>query len=80
MILGGTLLLAILWVLADQWYLDSPYLKAIGSVSFIPPYLLSLRYTSLKGRPGSVQAAVIGGQLLAVMAIVLGAAWLSTRI
>src|SRR5688572_8186787 len=78
-VLGGTLLLVVLWVLADQWYPDSPYLKAIGSVSFIPPFLLSLRYTSLKGRPGSVQAVVIGGQLLAVMAIVLGAAWLSTR-
>jgi hypothetical protein len=78
--LGGTLLLAILWVVADRWYPDSPYLYAVGTVSFIPPYLISLRYTSLKGQRGSVQAIVIGGQLLAVQAIVLGAAWLSTRI
>ena len=39
-----------------------------------------MRYTTLKGRPGSVQAVMIGWQLLAVIAIMLGAAWLSQRI
>ena len=49
-------------------------------MAFMPPYLISLRYTSLKGRPGNVQAVFIVSQLLAVTAIMLGAAWLGARI
>ena len=78
--LGGTLFLTLLWLWGRQRYPDNPYLDAMVLIAFIPPYLLSLRYTSLKGRPGKVQAVFIVGQLLAVTAIMLGATWLATRI
>ena len=78
--LGGTLLLTLLWLWGQQWYPDNAYLDAMVLMAFMPPYLISLRFTSLKGRPGSVQAVFIVGQLLSVTAIMLGAAWLGTRI
>ena len=40
----------------------------------------SPRYTSLKGRPGRVQAVLIAGPAAIVIAIALGAAWINTRI
>jgi hypothetical protein len=76
----GTLLLTLLWMWGMQVYPDNPYLFSIGTVSFVPPYLLSMRYTTLKRRPGGVQAVFIASQLLAVMVIMLGAAWLGQRI
>ncbi len=78
--LVGTLFLTVLWIWGLRLYPDNPYILSLGTMSFIPPYLLSMRYTTLKGRPGSVQAVMIGWQLLAVIAIMLGAAWLSQRI
>ena len=78
--IAGTLMLTLLWLWGMQVYPDNPYLFSIGTMSFIPPYLLSMRYTTLKGRPGAVQAVFIGWQLLAVMAIMLGAAWLGQGI
>lgn len=78
--LVGTLFLTVLWIWGLRLYPDNPYILSLGTMSFIPPYLLSMRYTTLKGRPGSVQAVLIGWQLLAVLAIMLGAAWLSERI
>ena len=77
---GGTLFLTLLWGWGQQRYPDNPYLDAMVLMAFMPPYLVSLRYTSLKGRPGSVQAVFVISQLLAVTAIILGAAWLGERI
>ena len=77
---AGTLLLTLLWMWGLRVYPDNPYLFSIGTVSFIPPYLLSMRYTTLKGRPDRVQAVFIASQILVVMAIMLGAAWLGERI
>ena len=42
------------------------------------PVLFSQRYTSMKGRPGRVQAVLIGGPATVVIAIALAAAWVST--
>ena len=47
--------------------------------SWMFAFLFSLRYTSLKGRAGLVQAVFIGGTASIVMAIVLGAAWLNAH-
>jgi hypothetical protein len=80
MVIGGTLLLTLLWTWGIRAYPENPYVSSIGLVSYIPPYLLSMRYTTLKGRPGRVQAVFIGSQMLAVMAIMIGAAWLGQRI
>jgi len=75
--IGGTLalVLALMWAMAG--YGKNPYLESLLSVSWLVPLALSQRYTSLKGRPGRVQAVLIGGQAAFVIAIALAAAWVS---
>ena len=75
----GTLALVLpaLWVQArfgSNLYLDSLMLN-----SWMLAFLFSLRYTSLKGRTGLVQAVFIIGIAAIVMAITLGAAWLNAH-
>jgi hypothetical protein len=77
---AGTLVLTLLWLWGVWAYPHNPYVFSLGAVSFIPPFLLSTRYTTLKGRPGVVQAVMIGWQLLAVTAIMLGAGWVNHSI
>jgi hypothetical protein len=46
-------------------------------VSWMFPWLFSLRYTSLKGRAGVVQTVFIVGCAVTVIAIMLVATWLN---
>ena len=75
--IGGTLslVLALTWAIAR--YGKNDYLEAFLAVSWIVPFILSQRYTDLKGRSGRVQAVLIGGPAAIVIAIVLGAVWLN---
>ena len=76
--IGGTLVLvlAALWVQAQ--YGRNRYLESVMLISWMLPWLFSLRYTSLKGRPGLVQAVFIAGSATIVVAIMLVAAWLNS--
>jgi hypothetical protein len=76
--LGGTLALVLVWMWATAQYGGNPYIETIGLFSWIPPMLFGLRYTSLKGRPGRVQAVFIAANTAIVIAIALGAAWLNS--
>jgi hypothetical protein len=78
--IGGTLALVLAWMWAAARYGSNPYLESLALVSWIVPMLFGLRYTSLKGRPGRVQALFIAGNSAIVVAIMLAAAWLSTRL
>jgi len=75
--IGGTLVatVALLWAMAQ--YGRNSYLEALLSISWLVAFVFSQHYTTLKGRPGRVQAVFIGGQSIIVMAIVLTAAWIS---
>ena len=77
--IGGTLalVLALIWPMVR--YGSDPYLESLLSVSWLVPVLFSQRYTSLKGRPGRVQAVLIGGPAAIVIGIALAAAWVNTR-
>jgi hypothetical protein len=77
--IGGSLalVLALTWAMAH--YGRNPYLESTLLVSWLMPFAVSQHYTSLKGRPGRVQAVLIGGQAAVVMAIALGAAWLNSH-
>lgn len=77
---GGTLALMIpfLWVSAQ--YGRSPYFLSLISVSWLVPYVFSQHYTTLKGRPGRVQAVLIGGQAVFVIGIALAAAWVGASV
>jgi hypothetical protein len=77
--IGGTLALVVALALVMARYGKNPYLEALLSISWLVPFAFSQHYTSLKGRSGLVQAVLIGGQSVAVIAIVLGAAWLNSN-
>jgi hypothetical protein len=77
--IGGTLALVVPWVWAKAQYGSAPYLDSVMLVSWVYPFLLSLRYTSLKGRSGRVQAVFIGVNAAIVTAIMLASAWLNAH-
>jgi hypothetical protein len=74
----GTLALVLPALWAYRHYGSNPYLEALMLNSWMFAFLFSLRYTSLKGRAGLVQAVFIVGTGAIVMAIALGAVWLGT--
>jgi hypothetical protein len=76
--LGGTLaiMLGLMWARAR--FGENPYLESLLLVSWLLPFLFSQRYTDLKGRSGRVQALMIGGPALIVIAIALTAAWINS--
>jgi hypothetical protein len=77
--LGGTLMLALALTWAMRRYGNGPYLEALLSMGWLVPLLFSQRYTSLKGRPGRVQAVLIGCPAAIVIAIALSAAWMNSN-
>lgn len=74
----GTLALVLSALWAQAQYGRNHYLESLLLISWMLPWLFSLRYTSLKGRPGAVQVVFIGGSATVVIAIMLVAAWLSS--
>jgi hypothetical protein len=58
-------------------YGDNPYLNSFLAMCWLLPFLFSQHYTTYKGRPARVQAIMIGGPAVVVVAIALGAAWLN---
>jgi hypothetical protein len=83
--IGGTLLLTLVW-LALFWSSkrEEPgartYITAAAPMAYLLPYLVGLRYTSLKGRSPLAQAIAIATLSAAVMAILMGAGWISTKV
>lgn len=78
--IGGTLILTLIWMGAHIRAGDNTYLDAICVMAFIVPMLFSLRYTSLKQRPVSVQAVFIGGFSLLLTVFLLGIGWIAARL
>ena len=79
--LGGTLLLTALWMtmhirrIGDRTYVDS-----FSAMAFLVPYLVSLHYTSLKGRSPRTQSIFIGGTILMLTLILGTAGWIASKI
>ena len=73
----GTLALVVPALWAQARYGSNPYLESLMLVSWMFPFLFSLRYTSLKGRTGLVQGVFIAGNAAVVILIMLVAAWLN---
>lgn len=77
---GGSLVAAMAYVWAAKMgYGNEPYLMSLVSISWLVALVFSQRYTTLKGRSARVQAVLIGGQAAVIIAIALGAAWVSAR-
>lgn len=75
--IGGTLVLVLLLTWAIGRYGKNDFLEALLAASWLFPFLYSQRYTELKGRSGRVQAALIGGPAVILLAIVLSAVWIN---
>jgi len=78
--LGGCLLLTLVWFWATTKLDDNPYIEALSPMAFFIPLLLSQRYTTLKGHSAAAQAIFIVGMTMIVTGIFLLAGWITTRI
>jgi hypothetical protein len=77
---GGTLALTLLWLWSQRQFGRHPYASALLPMAWFLPYLLSLRYTSLKGRSARTQTIFIAGLggTLTVFLLLIG--WIAARI
>jgi len=78
--IGGTLVLALLWLWVLWQSGKNAYVLAIGPLTYFLPYLLGLRYTSLKGRSAGAQATIIVGGGAALAAFLLLVQWAAARV
>ena len=79
MTIGGTLALVAGLTAAMKLYGKNPYFESLLLMGWLVPFLFSQHYTSLKGRPARVQAVVIGGPAVIVIAIALGSVWINNN-
>lgn len=79
-VVGGALVLTVLWLWAQQQLADNTQIEALAPMAFFLPYLLSLRYTALKGRSARAQTIFIAGLGTLLVAIFLLAGWVGTKI
>ena len=59
---------------AIKLYGKNPYFESLLAMGWLVPFLFSQHYTYLKGRPARVQAVLIGGPAVIVIAIALATA------
>jgi hypothetical protein len=78
-VIAGTLALTSLWLWA-LWRQENEYVLALAPMAFLFPTLVSLHYTSLKGRSARAQAILIGGLGVALAAFFVVVGWISTKI
>lgn len=75
--IGGTLAVVAVLTWAIKFYGKNPYFESLLAMGWLVPFLFSQHYTYLKGRPARVQAVLIGGPTVIVIAIALGSAWIN---
>jgi hypothetical protein len=78
--IGGTIVLTLVWMAAHVRIGDNAYVDSLSVMPFMVPMLFSMRYTYLKGRPGSVQAVFIVGFSLLLAAFMLACGWIAAQI
>jgi hypothetical protein len=77
--IGGTLALVAALTGAIAWYGKNPYFESLMLMGWLVPWLVSQHYTTYKGRSARVQAVLIGGPAVIVIAIALASAWLNNH-
>jgi hypothetical protein len=78
--LGGTVILTFAWMLARVRLGNNSYMDSLSVLAFLIPFLFSMRYTQLKGRPRAVQAVFIAGFSLLLTAFMLAAGWVAGKL
>jgi hypothetical protein len=79
-VLGGTLLLATLYLWSVWQFGKNSYLTALSPMAWFLPMLISMRWTALKGRSARTQAIFIGGFSAGLTAFFLLVEWISRQI
>jgi hypothetical protein len=77
--IGGTLILTVAWVWLHVRVGDHPYVDSFSMMPFLAPYLVSMKYTYLKGRPAVTQATFIMGSILAIALMFVLTGWVTAR-
>jgi hypothetical protein len=77
---GGTLMLALVWLAVVWQFRKNEYVLGLAPMTYFLPYLISLRYTSLKGRSAAAQAILIVGLGAAFTAFFLLIGWIGKSI
>jgi len=78
--IGWTLVITLAWLGFSIRFPKDPRVESLSMMPFMFSIIYSLRYTWLKGRPGSVQAIFIGALTLAMAAFFLAVGWLADLI
>jgi len=75
----GTLALVGGLTVVIKLYGKNAYFESLLAMGWLVPFLFSQHYTYLKERPARVQAVLIGGPAVIVIAIALGSAWINSN-
>ena len=76
----ATVWVALIWVWKREQLSGKAYLNALLPMTYVVPYLVGLRYTSLKDRSVRAQTTVIAGLSVALTVFLLFVGWITTRI
>jgi hypothetical protein len=74
-VIGGTLLMVLISTWMRQNSLGDSYASALMANGWLFAFIVSMRYTTLKGSPGRTQAIFMGGLIFAIAILTLFAGW-----
>jgi hypothetical protein len=77
---ANQLVLALLWLWTQWRFGGNDYLTSLSPMAYLLPYLVSLHYTSLKGRSGPAQMMLIVGLGVGLTTFLLLVGWIATKI
>ena len=78
--IGGTIVFTLIWMRVHVATGDNPYVDSFATVPFLAALILSMPFTSLKGRPRSTQAVFVLGSLALIVAGALAVGYVSSLI
>ena len=76
-IIGGTLLSVLVATWMRRQAVEPAYTQALINNGWLVCFVISMRYTTLKGWPGRTQAIFFSALLMLVVFLALGGAWIS---
>ena len=77
--LFGSLFLAAIWLLALKLFPHNQYVLALGSMTYLGPFIISTMFTSLKTRSAETRVILIGSMLAATTAISVLAGFIASQ-
>jgi hypothetical protein len=78
--IGGTLVLTLIWMGFHLKYGDNPYVDAFSLTPFLMAMLLSLPMTSLKGRSWLAQTIFVAGGIVVLIVTSLAVGFITARL